>query len=44
MPDEAGAGVIAVRIRELDQFFNSMDPSPFHEMTVRVVRTGGGPA
>jgi hypothetical protein len=24
-------GVIEVRVRELDQLFNSMDPSPFHE-------------
>jgi hypothetical protein len=26
-----GAGVIAVHVREPDQLFNSMDPSPFHE-------------
>jgi hypothetical protein len=26
-----GAGVIEVRIRELSQLFNSLDPSPFHE-------------
>jgi hypothetical protein len=26
-----GGGVIEVRIGELDQLFNSMDPSPFHE-------------
>jgi hypothetical protein len=27
----AGEGVIEVRIRELAQIFNSLDPSPFHE-------------
>ncbi len=27
----AAGGVIEVRIRELGQLFNSMDPSPFHE-------------
>jgi hypothetical protein len=26
-----GCGVIEVRVAELAQFFNSMDPSPFHE-------------
>ncbi len=28
---ETAAGVIEVRIRELGQLFNSLDPSPFHE-------------
>jgi hypothetical protein len=28
---EASSGVIEVRIRELTQLFNSLDPSPFHE-------------
>ncbi len=27
----AGTGIIEVRIRELSQLFNSLDPSPFHE-------------
>lgn len=28
---ESETGVIEVYVRELDQFFDSMDPSPFHE-------------
>jgi hypothetical protein len=28
---EAGSGVIEVYVRELDQLFDSLDPSPFHE-------------
>lgn len=28
---EAGSGVIEVYVRELNQLFDSMDPSPFHE-------------
>lgn len=28
---DAGAGVLALRLRDLAQLFNSLDPSPFHE-------------
>lgn len=28
---DAGPGVLALRLRDLAQFFNSLDPSPFHE-------------
>lgn len=32
MPDDVrGKGVIEVRLREIAQLFNSLDPSPFHE-------------
>ena len=31
MPEDDQAGTIEVRIRELAQLFNSLDPSPFHE-------------
>jgi hypothetical protein len=31
---EAGSGTIEVYVRELDQFFYSFDPSPFHEKSL----------